>query len=259
MQLKQINNHLPSKIFDQSCSGPCIVIGSGPSQKKLLENNEWKNLYSISTNWSQMLFPSQMYVWQDGPFVSQSKAFLSKKQYISCSVLPTSKRSLDNRHLMKGIGGIYINRIPTRERPEWLDTKKSDELKCCSPISGAVALCIAYTMGFSPIIIIGFDCNIGDYRYMKKHPQFGINNKRAANKHAHTQVRLLKNFGKDMNIINCSETDALTKYNFDKIVNQQEDKNKYRCQSILKDIYINKCKENAVTYINEWKKKHPVD
>lgn len=254
MQLKEINNHLPSTIFDKSCSGPCIVIGSGPSSKKLTENDDWKNIYSISTNWSQMTFPSQMYFWQDGPFISQSKAFLSRRQFISCSVLPTSRKAIENKNLMKGIGGVYINRKPTRERPKWLETKSSKELQCCSPISGAVATCMAYIMGFDPIIIIGFDCNEGDYKYMRKHPQFGYFNKRGANVHAQTQVRMLKNFGTDMNIINCSETEAMLRYNFHKVVQEQEE-NKNRCQSIVKDIYIESCKKNAVTYVNEWRRK----
>jgi len=258
MQLKEINNHLPSTIFDKSCSGPCIVIGSGPSQKKLIENEAWKSFYTISVNWSQILFPSQMFFWQDGSFVSQTKANISKKQFISCSILPTSKKAIENKHLMQNVGGIYINRIPTRERPEWLDSKNSSKLQSCSPISGAIAICMAYIMGFNPIIIIGFDCNIGDYRYMKKHPQFGNFNKRGADKHAETQVRLLKNYGNDMGIINCSETEAITRFNFHKIIKQQKDANKNRCQSIVKDIYINSCKENAATYINQWKKKIPV-
>jgi len=159
---------------------------------------------------------------------------------------------------MQNIGGVYINRIPTRERPEWLETKKSDEVKACSPISGAIAMCMAYIMGFDPIIIVGFDCNVGDYKYMRKHPQFGYFNKRGANKHAETQVRLLKNFGNDLGIINCSETEAMPRYNFHKTIKQQSDANKNRCQSIVKDIYIDSCKENAVTYINQWKRKIPV-
>lgn len=258
MQLKEINNHLPSTIFDQSCSGPCVVIGSGPSQKKLMENEEWKNFYSISVNWSQILFPSQMYFWQDGSFIGQSKSNLCKKQYISCSVIPTSKNALENKHLMQGIGGIYIDRIPTREKPEWLKTKKSDTVQSCSPISGAIAICMAYIMGFNPIIIVGFDCNVGDYKYMKKHPQFGTFNKRAANKHAHTQVRLLENFGTEMNILNCSETEAITRHNFEKVIKQQSDVNKKICQSIIKDIYIDSCTKNAIPYVSQWKKKIPV-
>lgn len=258
MQLNSINNHLPSTIFDQSCSGPCIIIGSGPSQKKLIENEDWKNYYSISVNWSQLIFPSQMYVWQDGSFISQSKSILTKKQYISCSVMPTSTKYLENNHLIQGIGGIYVNRIPTRERPDWIETKKSNSVKSCSPISGAIAICMAYIMGFDPIIIIGFDCNDGNYKYMKKHPQFGYFNKRAAEKHAHTQVRLLKNFGKEMNVINCSETEAITRQDFQKTIKMQSDYNKKRCQSILKDIYINNCKKNALPYINQWQKKIPI-
>jgi len=258
MQLKTINSHLPSTIFDQSCSGPCVVIGSGPSQQKLTENDEWKRFYSISVNWSQILFPSQMYCWQDGSFISQSKSNLSRKQYISCSILPTSKKSLDNKHLMQGIGGIYVNRIPTRERPQWLESKKSDEVQSCSPISGAIAMCMAYIMGFDPIIIVGFDCNVGDYKYMKKHPQFGNFNKRAADKHAHTQVRLLKSIGPEMNVINCSKTEAMPRYDLHKTIKEQSDANKNRCQSILKGIYIDSCKDNAVASINQWNKKVPL-
>lgn len=257
MQLKELNNHLPSTIFDNSCSGPCIVIGSGPSQKILTENEEWKNFYSISVNWSQTQFPSQIYCWQDGSFISQSKSFVTKKQFISCSILPTSKPYLENQNLMQGIGGIYINRVPTRERPEWIDTKSSKTVQSCSPISGAIAICLAYIMGFSPIVIVGFDCNAGDYKYMKKHPQFGYFNKRGATVHAQTQVRFLKNFGKEMNIINCSETEAITRYDFSKTLKSQECENRLKYQSIIKDIYIESCKKNAVTYINQWKKKIP--
>lgn len=258
MQLKELNNHLPSTIFDDSCSGPCIVIGSGPSQKKLTENSEWKNFYTISVNWSQILFPSQMYCWQDGSFISQSKSYLSKKQFISCSIMPTSTKSLENKHLMQGIGGVYVNRIPTRERPHWIETKNSNTVQSCSPISGAIAMCMAYIMGFNPIIIVGFDCNVGDYKYMKKHPQFGYFNKRAADKHAETQVRLLKTYGSEMNVVNCSETEAITKHDFHKTIKNQSDCNKKRCQKILKDIYIDSCKKNAVTYINQWKNKIPI-
>lgn len=258
MKLKEINNHLPSTIFDQSCSGACIIIGSGPTQNKLLENKEWQDYYTISANWSQIYFPSQIYCWQDGGFIGQTKAILAKKQHISCSILPTSKKSIHNEYLMKNIGGIYVNRIPSRERPKWLGTKDSTNMTSCSPISGAIAACMAYTMGFSPIILIGFDCNDGDYKYLKKHPNFGYFNQRAARKHAQTQVRLLKNFGEDMGIINCSDTDAMIKHNFDKTLASINDPNRKRCQSIVKDIFIEQCKQNGMPFINEWKKKIPV-
>ena len=77
---------------------------------------------------------------------------------------------------------------------------------------------------------------------MKKHPHFGYFNKRAAIKHAHTQVRLLQTFGEEMNVINCSETKAIKRYNFDKVIDSLDSPNKNRCQSIVKDIYINQCK-----------------
>ena len=236
MRLNHINNHIPSTIFDQSCSGPCIVIGSGPSQESLITNKDWKNYYTISANWSQIHFPSQLYFWQDASFIASAKKQLVKKQYISCSVLPTSKSALNNDNLMQDIGGMYINRIPTQEKPPWIETKKSNSLKCCSPISGAVAMCMAYILGFDPIILVGFDCNEGEYTYLKKHPQFGYFNKRGANVHAQTQVRLLKNLEKEINIINCSRTEAITRYDFGHTIKALGQSNKSINQSKIKDI-----------------------
>lgn len=212
----------------------------------------------MSVNWSQLTFPSQMFFWQDGYFAGMIRPRVASGQYISASIMPTSKKSLQNPHLMKGLGGFYMNRISTRSRPKWLDTKKSHAIQSCSPISGAVAICMAYIMGFDPIIIVGFDCNIGDYKYMEKHPQHGHFNKRAANVHAHTQVRLLKNFGAEMNIINCSETEAMTRYNFEKTIKSLDDPNKNRCQSIVKGIYVDQCKSNGVPFITQWLKKNPI-
>ena len=258
MKLKSINNHLPSTVFDQQCSGPCIIIGSGPSQNELLTNKDWNNYYTMSVNWSQMSFPSQIYFWQDASLISQSKAFLNKKQFLGCSILPTSKVALGNQQLMQGLGGIYIDRTSSRERPDWIDTKKSDKIQCCSPISGAIAICMAYVMGFSPIVLVGFDCNDGEYAYLKKHPQFGYFNKRAARKHAHTQVRLLKNFGHELGVVNCSQTEAITRYNFKKTVASLGESNKTKNQSIIKEVFIDKCKKNGLPFINQWKKKIPL-
>jgi len=248
-----INNHFKSTLFDNQCNGPCIILGSGKSLEQLNLCPQWKNYYSISCNWSQLYFPSQITTWQDAEFISGSQRVLKRYQYLTCSILPTSKNALYNKSLMIGLGGIYINRkIYPNGDPHWIESKNSKSIPSCSPITGVISIALAYIMGFNPIIIIGFDCKIGEYKYYKKHPKYGFNNSRGANVHAKTQEKFLKNFHKKLNIINCSYYDKITQIKLHNALSQLGNNNRKENIQIIKDTYIKQCKKQGLPFINQW-------
>lgn len=253
---KEINNHFTSTILDNKFSGPCIVIGSGPSSKQLAECPSWKNIYSISCNYSQINFPSQLYFYQDKDFIFKNKEFLSKKKYLGVSILPTSQKALENKELMSDLGGFFINRVKYSKEPQWIKTKNSEKLQCSTPITGSIAISMAYIMGFNPIIAVGFDAQKGSYSYLKHHPVFGKNNGRAALMHADGQSEFLKKWGRSLNLINCSDGNwSNEKKKLCNILPDMKFHNKKDSQRKVEELFHENLKANNSIFLKNWIRK----
>lgn len=239
-----INNHLNSNFLDRKFSGPCICIGYGKSAVQLRAYPEWKKYFSIACNYAQINFPSPIYMYQDRDFLIRNMNFISNYKFLGVPVLPTARYVLHNKALMQPLQGFFVNRIKHEARPNWLSTKTSTHLFASCPITGAIATSLAYCMGFNPIIIVGYDANPGSYDYYKRHPLHGNHNSKGMAKWGRSQHNFLSSWGKDMNIINCSYSTALEKYELRDVLNEYKDEFNYEQScSILEDTFFKKAKE----------------
>lgn len=242
--MQYINNHLNSSFLDKKFSGPCICIGYGKSAVQLKANAKWKKFFSISCNYAQQAFPSPMFVYQDRDFLMKSMNFISSYRFFGVPVLPTAKYVLHNKSLMQPLQGFFINRIKHEKRPNWIDSKNSTHLYCSCPISGASAVSMAYCMGFSPIVIVGYDAEPGSYEYYKRHPIHGNHNSKGMAMWGRSQNNFLSRFGEEMGIINCSYTNALPKRELSDVIKEYADDMNYQQScDMLEDTYFKEAQE----------------
>jgi hypothetical protein len=253
--MKYINNHLNSSYLDKKFSGPCVCIGYGKSAIQMRAVPKWKKHFSIACNYAQSSFPSPIYTYQDRDFVNRSMGFISRYKFFGLPILPTARYVLHNKSLMQTLQGFFVNRIKHGNRPTWLDSKNSTHLFSSCPISGAVAAGMAYCMGFSPIIIVGYDAEPGSYRYYKRHPIHGSNNSKGMAMWGRSQHNFLKNWGKELGIINCSYSSAMEKHELSDVITDLDDENYGSSCDILEDIYFKNAKEFGSTAVENFIKK----
>ncbi len=190
----------PSTDLHERFHGPCILIGSGPSQSQLDDLPEWRDWFSISCNLAQLAYPSPLYAFQDADFPKQTKG--------RTEVLPPAYGLLLTRHTVP----YFLPpptwqgwRVRTRIGPtDWLT---SSEIHCPAWNTGALVAIFAHLCGFSPVVCVGFDATPNNYRYATNHPRYGAENPHAARKHAGGQQKFLREYAQRLGLINCSTGD----------------------------------------------------
>ncbi len=204
-----IPNFKPSTLLDNRFAGPCIVVGSGPSSKILDTFQEWRQFFSIGCNWAGLRHKTDLLAWTDEGFLDRAKDDLPRDAY-NLLICGKSHPIPDFAHKIEALNlkGFRVLRKVEDERPSWLTTRSSELITTRAPISGVVALSMAYCMGFDPIIAVGFDASHKSYQYAEPHPVYGMSNQRAAEDHAPWQYEFLKRHAKEMRIVNCSNPKA---------------------------------------------------
>jgi hypothetical protein len=207
MDYKPLNNHIKSTSLDRQLSGPCVVIGSGPSGGSLKLHPQWRNYYSITCNWSQNHFPSHMTFYQDPDFIHKTKSVFEKHKCFPCCINSKSKKAIVKKKLTQFMCGYYVERIP-HGMGNWIETKNSDIIQTTSPVTGIIAIATAYCWGFDPIILVGFDIDKqSKYEYYKPHYKFGKINHQSGDKFGSGIYNFLNKHKEKLHLINCGTSD----------------------------------------------------
>lgn len=187
---------------------PILLIGSGPSSKQLKNKIYWHNIYSVGINHSCIQLPTISYCCQDYSFLLEAGSRLRGRMGYYC--LPNCLASLskiNNKHILHG---FYGHKVVCNE-----DANDLSQIKCPVFFSGALMVVIAALMGFSPIILVGYDMLI-NYQYAFLHPVNKLHNvaveKRDQRKPILSkQAEFLKDYCYKYNIINCSDANFARK------------------------------------------------
>jgi hypothetical protein len=237
-----MSNFLPFNTIANSCSGVCICIGSGGSSSLLAEYSKFKNYFHITSNFSQINYPSSfLYCYQDSEFIEKAEKSLIKKSLGIC-ILPKGKNLLKNEKL----GGFYINRNIHN-----ICTFKKNTITIPTVLTGSTSIYIANLLGFTKIILIGYDAKIGNYNYFKPHPRMGHSNYKARAKHSIGQNNFINRYKKQFNLINCSWNNFNPQIKIkDALLNEKEN---YKDNvKIIENLFLKNINENFKNKFNNF-------
>ncbi len=179
-------------------TNPCLIIGSGPSSARLQHTN-WQDFYSISINFAQFKYPSQLLLYQDRPFLRNYEI----EQHLKTHRVLTIHSSTQADRYYHDLPGWFM----VKKDRDFKREIEGIEINCI--LSGPHAVIAAVILGLSPIIVIGLDAVPGkEYTYPRAHPLHRQRNMQAeSGKGPERQYNWLKINAQRFNIINCTDAD----------------------------------------------------
>lgn len=230
-------SYLPLRILNGHFKNqPIVIYGSGPSINTAKDSNLKYNLFSISVNHAQNVIPSPVNLYQDADYLRQNLNRLNNQRVLGFNVLPNTKHILQ-RPKFRELPTFYcwrlINHHHTHQPvPDYLDAAW---MKLPVFFSGFIAINIARILGFSPIILVGFDLNPTTYSYGNPHPVHKSSNKIAL-RSAENHYNYLKEHHQKFNIINCSQSDWADTEPFESTIEKYKP-NSSVCTEYLNTVY----------------------
>jgi hypothetical protein len=199
-----IGNKYKISRFNHVFTGPCIVIGSGPSSKELDEFDLWKNYFSMSINFSQIKYISPIVFYQDLDVYRKLNGMFAKYKMLT---IYEKVRNNNVSYINKKNNytfGIQVSKRAIAGKTSFCI--KNDEIRTNMILSGYQGLALANYFGFNPIYAIGFDATDSNYEYAEKHPMTHRTKNSQAIHHLEKSAKFMKQNAVNLNIINCSKS-----------------------------------------------------
>lgn len=201
-----------------------------------------------------------MYAYQDSSFIMRAKNKLIPYRNLGLVCMSKNKKNfVNNKKHIGNVGGFYIKRKKSKNL-QWIKSKTlngNGKITLDCPITGVVATSAAYLLGFSPIILVGFDATPGRYVYLKDHYQHGKKNKSACNKFSSMQHNFLKDNSKELGVINCSHGEFAEQKDFQETLKQYRP-NKISQRRIIEGMYLTEMKKHNKRFYAQFVKKKPI-
>jgi len=211
---------LPLRLLSGACSGPCVVIGGGPSAIKTIKRFGVPDCFIIGCNHAIEHYPCDMVICQDQqlfqhePFkrvVENQKTFVITALSRATSRLSTPKTS-----------GFYYWQRRCNDTQQWKDSDPTNLLHTSSVLSGAQAAAIAHALGFFPIICLGLDVTErkDSYKYGFNHPKWGkaLPQTQSRQQIAKLQYEFLSDNAIEFQLVNCSTGNWMPKSDYGKVL-----------------------------------------